>query len=172
MRSFDQITRAVFADRDIQPEQVPEIDLYMDQVLTLLSEGLRDASRHEDDKLITKTMINNYSKEKLLSPIRGKKYSHQHIMQILCVYQLKQTLALADVKQLTGREDVDFECCWQKYLDIKQRLRERIPEQLAGLDADLADPGERLSLCLALSAISTYMRRLCETILDDAAEQA
>ena len=44
-------------------------------------------------------MINNYSK-KLLSPIKGKKYSHQHIMQMLCVYQLKQTLALGDVNSL------------------------------------------------------------------------
>lgn len=168
MRGFQEIMKDVFSDRDLTPEQVPELDLYMDQVLTLLGDGLSDTKRHPDDKLITKTMINNYSKEKLLSPIQGKKYSHQHIMQILCVYQMKQTLALADVKQLTGRDDVDFEGCWRAYLDIKDRLRQNLPAQLAqGLDANLEDPGERLSLCLALSAISTYMRRLCEAILDE-----
>ena len=172
MRTFAEILREVFSDRDVTPEQVPELDLYMDQVLTLLSEGLSDTKRHPDEKLITKTMINNYSKEKLISPIQGKKYSHQHIMQILCIYQMKQTLALADVKQLTGRNDVDFETCWRAYLDIKQRVRDRIPEQLASLDANLEDPGERLALCLALSAISTYMRRLCETIIDDTMPQA
>ena len=172
MRSFEEIMKDTFADRDLTPEQVPELDLYMDQVLTLLGDGLADTKRHPDDKLITKTMINNYSKEKLRSPIGGKKYSHQHIMQILCVYQLKQTLALADVKHLTGRTDVDFESCWRAYLDIKQRVRETIPPQLLqGLDADLRDPSERLSLCLALSTISDYMRRLCEAIIDEAEQE-
>ncbi|MGN1008356.1 MAG: DUF1836 domain-containing protein [Butyricicoccus sp.] len=171
MRELEELLRQVFSDRDLTPEQVPALDLYMDQVLTLFNDGLQDSKRHPEDKLLTKTMINNYSKEKLLSPIKGKKYSHQHIMQMLCVYQLKQTLALGDVKQLTGRDDVDFEACWRKFLDAKDKLRAFIPEQLReSLPADLNDPGERLALCLALSAVAAYMRRLCETIIDEAAE--
>lgn len=173
MRELEAILRQVFSDRDLTPEQVPALDLYMDQVLTLFNDGLQDNKRHPDDKLLTKTMINNYSKEKLLSPIKGKKYSYQHIMQMLCVYQLKQTLALGDVKQLTGREDVDFEACWRRFLDSKDKLRRLIPEQLSeNLTADLSDPGERLALCLALSAAAAYMRRLCETIIDQAAESS
>lgn len=170
MRELEAIVQQVFSDRDLTPEQVPALDLYMDQVLTLFNDGLQDSKRHPDDKLLTKTMINNYSKEKLLSPIKGKKYSHQHIMQMLCVYQLKQTLALGDVKQLTGRDDVDFEACWQRFLDAKDRLRAFIPEQLGeSLPTDLNDPADRLTLCLALSAVASYMRRLCETIIDEAA---
>ena len=63
MRTFAEILREVFSDHDLTPEQVPELDLYMDQVLTLLSEGLSDTKRHPDEKLITKTMINNYSRK-------------------------------------------------------------------------------------------------------------
>lgn len=172
MKELEAVMQQVFSDRDLTPEQVPALDLYMDQVLTLFNDGLSDSKRHPDDKLLTKTMINNYSKEKLLSPIKGKKYSHQHIMQMLCVYQLKQTLALNDVKQLTGREDVDFEACWRQFLDIKQRLRDFIPAQLSeNLAADLEDPSARLSLCLALAAISSYMRRMCEVIIDETMEK-
>ena len=173
MRGLEQVMQQVFSDRDLTPEQVPALDLYMDQVLTLFNDGLSDNKRHPDDKLLTKTMINNYSKEKLLHPIKGKKYSHQHIMQMLCVYQLKQTLALGDVKQLTGRDDVDFEACWKQFLDDKQRLRDFIPAQLSeNMAADLDDPAQRLSLCLALSAIASYMRRMCEAIIDETAADA
>ena len=173
MRGLEQVMQQVFSDRDLTPEQVPALDLYMDQVLTLFNDGLSDNKRHPDDKLLTKTMINNYSKEKLLNPIKGKKYSHQHIMQMLCVYQLKQTLALGDVIQLTGRGDVDFEACWKQFLDSKQRLRDFIPAQLSeNMAADLDDPAQRLSLCLALSAIASYMRRMCEAIIDETAADA
>ncbi len=171
MRTLDELMQEVFSDRDLMPEQVPALDLYMDQVLTLLEEGLADTRRHPDEKLITKTMINNYSKEKLLSALKGKKYSHQHIMQILCIYQLKQMLSLTDVKQLTGRDDVDFEACWRSYLEQKQQLRVEIPADLARMHPDLQDPAERLVFCLALSAASSYMRRLCEKILDETASQ-
>ena len=171
MRKLQEIMREVFSDRDLSPEQIPTLDLYMDQVLTLFNDGLSDNKRHPEDKLLTKTMINNYSREKLLSPIQGKKYTHQHIMQMLCVYQLKQLLVLNDIKQLTGRDDIDFERCWRQFLDTKKVLRDFIPAQLSEkLSADLENPSDRLALCLALSAVASYMRRLCETIIDESSE--
>lgn len=170
---FNEIIETVFADHDLSPADVPALDLYMDQVLTLFDEGLRDNKRCADDKLLTKTMINNYSKEKLLLPVKGKKYSHQHILQMLCVYQLKQGLSLADVKALTGRDDIDFEQSYRSFLDIKEQIRDLIPPLLEEkLSTDLSDPGETLALCLALSAIGSYMRRLCETIIDQRAAAA
>lgn len=170
MPVFSELIASVFSDRDLAPADVPTLDLYIDQVLTLFNDGLRDAKRHPDDKLLTRSMINNYSKEKLLMPVKGKKYSRQQIMQILCVYQLKQELPLSDVKALTGRDDVDFEHCYCAFLDIKDRLRTLIPPLLEKLSADLSDPSETLALCLALSAVGTYMRRTCETIIDARAE--
>ena len=51
----------------IKPGDVPGINLYMDQVTTFMDEHLSDSKRHEDDKILTKTMINNYTKNNLLS---------------------------------------------------------------------------------------------------------
>lgn len=166
---FEEIIREVFADHDLLPSDVPNLDLYMDQVLTLFDDHLSDNKRSPDDKLMTKTMINNYSKERLLMPVKGKKYSRQHIMQLLCIFQLKQALMLSDIKSLTARGDeIDFEHCYQKYLEIKDGLRKYIPDELAKAagSVDLNDPQAVLSLCLSLTAMSTYMRRLCETIID------
>lgn len=172
MPVLSEILQTVFSDKDLKPEEVPALDLYIDQVLTLFNDGLRDNKRHPDDKLLTRSMINNYSKEKLLLPVKGKKYSHEQIMQMLCVYQLKQELRLSDVKALTGREDVNFENCYRAFLDIKDRLRELIPPMLEKLSGDLSNPSEVLALCLALSAVGTYMRRTCEQIIDARAAEA
>lgn len=171
MSELPEIIDAVFSDSDLQPEDIPALDLYIDQVLTLFNDGLADSKRHPDDKLLTRSMINNYSKEKLLLPIKGKKYSHEQMMQILCVYQLKQMLPLADVKALAGRTDIDFEGCYRSFLDIKSRLRDLIPPLLEQLSPDLSNPSETLSLCLALSAVSTYMRRMSESVIDSRQEQ-
>lgn len=57
----------------IKPGDVPGINLYMDQVTTFMDEHLSDSKRHEDDKILTKTMINNYTKNNLLPPPVKKK---------------------------------------------------------------------------------------------------
>mgnify|MGYP000334617862 CR=1 FL=1 len=59
----------------IKPEDIPNIDLYMDQVTTFMEEQLSSTKRYEDDKILTKTMINNYAKNNLLPPPNKKKYS-------------------------------------------------------------------------------------------------
>ena len=114
MPDFGQILERVFSDQDIMPADVPQLDLYMDQVLSLFDQHLSADKRNPSDKLLTKTMVNNYVKEGLITPVRGKKYTRQQIMQLLCVYHLKQNLRLSDVKALTGREDVDFEACYMR----------------------------------------------------------
>ena len=52
----------------IHPVDIPNIDLYMDQVTTYLNGKFNTSKRHDDDKLLTKTMINNYAKSRLLPP--------------------------------------------------------------------------------------------------------
>lgn len=173
MKNLSELIQAVMCDHDITPDAVPMLDLYMDQVLTLFNEGLQENKRYPQDKLLTKTMINNYSKEKLLLPVKGKKYTREHIIQMLCIYQLKQALSLSDVKALIGRNDVNFEQCFNAFLDSKEHLRKIIPNELVSYsEIDLSNPNEVLTFCLALCAASTYLQRLCQSIIDArAAEQ-
>ncbi len=167
MPELEQLLKLVFNDNDLLPEDIPKLDLYMDQVLSLFDQGLSSTKRDPSDKLLTKTMVHNYVKEGLMQPVRGKKYTRQQVMQLLCVYRLKQTLRLNDVKALTGRADVDFEACYTHLLSDKKRIRSTLPPMLSEqLPADLTDPNERLSLCLALSEIAVYLRRLCECLID------
>ena len=59
----------------IKPEEVPNIPLYMDQVTTFMDAQLASSKRYPEDKILTKTMINNYAKNDLLPPPLKKKYS-------------------------------------------------------------------------------------------------
>ena len=63
----------------IQPSEIPHINLYMDQVTGFMEEHLSNSKRFEDDKILTKTMINNYAKNKLLPPPEKKRYSKEHM---------------------------------------------------------------------------------------------
>ena len=84
----------------LEPEQIPELELYIDQILMLFEDKLGENRRRENDKILTKSMVNNYSKEKMIRPMRGKKYSREQILQILMICNLKNVLSIGDIKQV------------------------------------------------------------------------
>ena len=71
----------------VKADEIPNIDLYMDQVTTFMNDHMKSSKRYEDDKILTKTMINNYAKNELLPPPLKKKYSKEHVMVL--IYQSK-----------------------------------------------------------------------------------
>ena len=93
---LDSISRITY----IKPEEIPGIDLYMDQVTTFIKKHLSSSRRHEDDKILTKTMINNYAKNNLLPPPVKKKYSKEHLLMLTFIYYLKNILSINDIQTL------------------------------------------------------------------------
>ncbi len=84
----------------IKADDIPNIDLYMDQVTTFMEKHLGSTRRYEDDKIMTKTMINNYAKNDLLPPPEKKKYNKEHIMLLVFIYYLKNILSISDIDRL------------------------------------------------------------------------
>ena len=82
----------------INPESIPNIDLYMDQITSFMDDQLEMSKRREDDKLLTKTMINNYTKNDLLPPPVKKKYSKEHLLCLIFIYYLKNILSINDIQ--------------------------------------------------------------------------
>ena len=81
-------------------DEIPNIDLYMDQVTTFMEKGLSPTKRYEEDKILTKTMINNYAKNNLLPPPLKKKYSREHMIVLIFIYYFKNILSIRDIEQL------------------------------------------------------------------------
>ncbi|MDY3918871.1 MAG: DUF1836 domain-containing protein [Candidatus Limivivens sp.] len=84
----------------IRPEAIPNIDLYMDQVTTFMDTHLASTRRYTDDKILTKTMINNYAKNDLLPPPVKKKYSKEHMLVLIFIYYFKNILSITDIQSL------------------------------------------------------------------------
>ena len=84
----------------IKPEDIPNIELYMDQVTTFMDEHLESTKRYPEDKILTKTMINNYAKNDLLPPPVKKKYSKEHMLLLIFVYYFKNILSITDIQHL------------------------------------------------------------------------
>ncbi len=84
----------------IHSRDIPDIELYMDQVTTFMEQHLSPGKRHDEDKILTKTMINNYAKNNLLPPPVKKKYSRDHLILLAFIYYFKGFLSIGDIQVL------------------------------------------------------------------------
>lgn len=86
----------------VKTSDIPNIDLYMDQVTSFMEKQLKSTKRNTDDKILTKTMINNYAKNDLLPPPTKKKYSKEHLLVLTFIYYFKNILSMKDIQMVLG----------------------------------------------------------------------
>ena len=102
-RNIEEIRRmldGLTSYEGIPADDIPDIALYMDQVTTFMDKKLDSFKRNDDDKILTKTMINNYTKAKLSFPPVNKKYEKEHIMLLTLIYHMKQIISVNDMAKL------------------------------------------------------------------------
>jgi hypothetical protein len=84
----------------IKIDDIPEIDLYMDQVIKFMDDHFASLKRYEGDKMLTKAMINNYTKNRLLPPPEKKKYGQDHMLILIFIYYFKNVLSIKDINSI------------------------------------------------------------------------
>lgn len=142
----DELINYIITKLDyIKPEDVPNIDLYMDQVTTFMDKQLEHSKRFGEDKILTKTMINNYAKNSLLPPSDKKKYSREHVLLLIFIYYFKNILSINDIKKLlTPITDTFFHSDNpMKLNEIYEEIFELEKEQLESIKADVLKKYER-----------------------------
>lgn len=171
--TFDDILSKVENISNLKAQDIPSLDLYMDQIMTLFDIHLADNKRYEEDKLLTKTMINNYSKEGLLKPIKGKKYSKDHILQMLLIYSLKNTISIQEIKKVLQPyhdSTEKIEPIYSQFLEDKKELSHSvttsIQEFIDKKDIHLNDPDQLTMMLLLLCALSNQYKTIAERLLD------
>lgn len=130
----------------IKAMDIPNIDLYMDQVTTFMDSRLRKGARYpEQDKVMTKTMINNYAKNDLLPPPNKKKYSKEHILVLIFIYYYKGFLSIGDIQTLLQpitekyfqtEKDFNIENIYEEVFQLQK-------EQIEVLKKDVMDKYEK-----------------------------
>lgn len=125
----------------IKPSDIPNIDLYMDQVTTFMDNKLRMSTRNPgDDKILTKTMINNYTKNDLLPPPVKKKYSKEHVLLLIFIYYFKGILSINDIQTLLapitekffkGEKEFSLEDVYEEVFGMEREYVQVLKEDVA-----------------------------------------
>ena len=175
----------------IAPEDLPSIELYMDQVTTFMDKYLSQNKRYEEDKTLTKTMINNYTKNNLLPPPEKKRYTKEHLILLIYIYYLKNVVSINDI-QIMLKPLIDhyfenpeaahsLEEIYASLYKLEQRQHFRVENsimktfELSERDFPGADDQYIKNLnFLSLLGYDIYMKKkIMERIIDEmAAEQA
>lgn len=104
-------------------DRLPDIELYMDQVVTFLDRQLILNCRNEEDRIITPSMINNYTKDRVIPRTESKKYSRDHIALLMVVCSLKKVLSMPDLSSLLKdfkvNEDAEVEKFYQLFREVQ-----------------------------------------------------
>lgn len=172
----------------IRPNDIPNIDLYMDQVTTFMNSHLNATKRNEDDKILTKTMINNYAKNNLLPPPVKKKYSPDHMLTLIFIYYFKNLMSISDIQTILGpltdkffnnKGSVSLERIYEEiYHSERERLSAITKDILSMFKmaensfSDIKDPEEQDYLkvfsFISYLCFDMYMKKtMVENILDD-----
>lgn len=123
----------------IKPDDIPNIELYMDQVTTFMEEQLASTKRYDEDKILTKTMINNYAKNNLLpSPVK-KRYSKEHLLVLIFIYYFKNILSINDIQTLLNpitdkyfksQEKLDLTSIYEEVFSMEKEQIEVLKKEL------------------------------------------
>lgn len=123
----------------IKSEDIPNIDLYMDQVTTFMDAHLSASKRYPDDKILTKTMINNYAKNDLLPPPLKKKYSKEHLLVMIFIYYFKGILSITDIQALLNpitqtyfqaKSGFDMEALYNEVFSLEKTQVDKLKEDI------------------------------------------
>ena len=123
----------------VKTEDIPNIGLYMDQVTTFMDEQLEACKRYDDDKILTKTMINNYAKNNLLPAPEKKKYSKEHVLTLLFIYYFKNLLSISDIQALLNpitdsyfgnKDDFNMEDVYNEVFHLEKEESEKLLKDL------------------------------------------
>ena len=170
----------------IKPDEIPNIALYMDQVTTFMEDNLASTKRHDDDKILTKTMINNYAKNKLLPPPEKKRYSREHLLMLIFIYYFKNILSISDIQTLLGPitekyfksvTEKDMTYIYQEVFSMEQSQIRYLEKDLmrrfksAGEIFEDADPEDKEFLhqfsFICLLSFDVYMKKMIiENMID------
>ncbi|MBC2457789.1 DUF1836 domain-containing protein [Clostridium beijerinckii] len=129
--NIKELINSINLSSDLKVSDIPDMDLYMEQLTNFIEKNLGNLKRNENDKILTKMMINSYTKDGLLMPPENKKkYTKQHVILLVLIYHLKQILSISDIKKLlkpilkdiTTCEDdiIALEEIYSVFLDMRQ----------------------------------------------------
>lgn len=177
-KEFDILLSDAVNDSELKSSDIPAIDLYVDQIINLHSEKLAEGSERFSERHLTKTMINNYAKDRIITPVKGKKYTKEQIIQILTVYTLKSTLSIGEIKRLLdgayaieGFNGSSLTKLYDRYCEIKDINRDytinAVHKMLEDNDLDVENNEEDFICAIgSIVSMSAFLKNIAQAMID------
>lgn len=167
---------------------MPDLDLYMDQVTTFMDDKLSVYKREDKDKILTKTMINNYTKHNIIPKPVNKKYSKDHLLFLILIYHMKGIVSIKDMEHLMApliqnykselEEKINIEDIYSILQEIQKDERDKlgfkmqddiecVKEYLKELEMQDDDILEIFMLTVTLTVRANMQKYLAEKIIDE-----
>lgn len=173
-----ELVEEAVRDVDLQPAEIPSIDLYLDQITSLTSGKLKEGSERFQDRFLTKTMINNYTKDGVISPVKGKKYSREQLLQMLLVCSLKSTLSIGEIRRmlqgyslLSEDSGERLDRTYARFVELRQMERNEawdlVRLYMKAGELDPEDDEDFFTLLLGLSSMSAYLKNTVQILLEE-----
>jgi len=184
---INKLIEEVTLFNEISPGDIPDIELYMDQITTFFEDRLKHLKRGKEDPILTKTMINNYTKGKILMPPNKKKYSKEHLMLLILIYNLKQVISINDIQDLftplikeisSSNSKLRLEEIYTFFLSIKENELETFKTNIVDrfalieskIDESVPEKQEMIELLLIVMMLvhqAGMYKKLAEKIIDN-----
>lgn len=167
---------------------MPDLDLYMDQVTTFMDDKLAIFKRNEEDKVLTKTMINNYTKHNIIPKSLNKKYSKDHLLFLILIYFMKGIISIKDMEYLMAplienynselEEKISMEDIYTILQEIQKEEREKlgikmkediesVKEYLKEMNLQDDDILEIFTLVVMLTVRANIQKHIAEKLIDE-----
>lgn len=149
-------------------DRLPQLELYMDQVIILLTQYLAPLTRGEDEKAITASTINNYVRMKVMPPPVKKKYARLHLAYLIVICILKQNLSISCIQRMLPAAG-DEESVRRFYNSFVEQYQASAQSFLRQVDAAAAAPqsDQGGSAVTSAAVLSNLAKSLTEFLLQE-----
>lgn len=148
--------------KDVKYDEIPEIDLYMDQVTSYLEKQLDLFKKDDKDKILTKTMINNYVKAGIIEKPLKKKYTQDHMAKMIMVYFFKNIVSMNEIAHIFN-SDLAVNELYEKFNKIHNQVLDEAKDMMKTID----DESDKLELVMTLLLQADINKRLAESIVKE-----
>lgn len=154
-------------------KDLPEIELYMDQVISTVEKYL-SALKVSERSLLTPSMVNNYVKNGVIPPPEKKRYTRDHLAQIIIICTLKQTIELSDVAAIVkkGADHFGMERAYDEFVALYEKYIARLVDDARKADGEMTDADVEYKTIVDDAVLSGTSRIVVEYALASLANDA
>ncbi|MBE6548278.1 MAG: DUF1836 domain-containing protein [Ruminococcaceae bacterium] len=177
-KELDNILSDAVNDSELCCDDIPSIALYLDQIVNLISAKSHEGAPRFYDRTLTKTMVNNYSKAGMITPITGKKYSKEQIVQMLMINSLKNTFSISEIKgamdafyAIDGVDGDTLMEVYDSYIELRHKAKVACTESTKSMielnDFNIENKIDYLKAVLGVVAMADYFNCIAHAMLEN-----